>query len=84
VIGHVARRVAVDTELSEGRSSSAAADDNRTRGVLYAVVAHRAQQHFGERPVASAAKGQEVGAIGGVDQDAGRVALHDNALYWHG
>ena len=59
---------------------SGAVDQDGAVGVGRAELADRAEQHAHELAVAAAAKNEEVGALGGVDQHGRRVAVHHPAI----
>src|SRR5882724_2342310 len=52
-------------------------DDDRTRRVLDAVLADRTEDHPGERAVPTTADHERLGALPGVAEHLGRMALHD-------
>jgi hypothetical protein len=55
----------------------AAHDQHRAVRVMHAVLADRAEQRIGERPVAAAADDEQVRAGRGVQQDLRRMAVDD-------
>ena len=49
--------------------------------MMHAVLADRAEQRFGEPAVPAAAQHEQVGAVGGIEQHLGGIALDDVAAY---
>ncbi len=63
------------------RQSGMVADHDHGAGrVLHAVLAHRAEQRLGEPAVPAAAHHQQIGAVAGVEQYPGGVALGDRRV----